>query len=82
MPGRFFTAKSLLKMLFLVSESVELAHTAIFSQGGQVCCAGSLTYVHEEIYEEFVKRSIDRAKSRKLGDPFDSSVQQGPQVSN
>ena len=58
-----------------------MAHAAIFSQGGQICCAGSLTYVHEEIYDEFVQKSIARAKSRKLGDPFDLAVEQGPQVS-
>lgn len=57
-----------------------MAHTAIFSQGGQVCCAGSLTYVHEDIYDEFLKRSIEKAESRILGDPFDLGVDQGPQV--
>ncbi len=42
--------------------------------------AGSRTYVEEKIYDEFVHRSIERTKKRKVGDPFDESTEQGPQV--
>lgn len=42
--------------------AVEMAHQSIMFHSGQVCCAGSRTYVHEDIYEEFVKRSVERAK--------------------
>lgn len=42
--------------------------------------AGSRTYVEEKIYDEFVQRSVARAKRRKVGDPFDDSTEQGPQV--
>lgn len=44
------------------------------------CLAGSRTYVEEKIYDEFVQRSVERAKRRKVGDPFDDSTEQGPQV--
>lgn len=44
--------------------------------------AGSRTYVEEKIYDEFVQRSIERTKKRKVGDPFDESTEQGPQVSD
>ncbi|CAH1787709.1 unnamed protein product [Owenia fusiformis] len=47
---------------------------------GQVCCAGSRTYVQEGIYDEFVKKSVDRAKSRKIGNPFDLDTESGPQI--
>ena len=47
---------------------------------GQVCCAGSRTYVHESIYEEFVQRSAQRAARRTTGDPFDPKNENGPQV--
>lgn len=33
---------------------------------GQCCCAGSRLFVHEDIYEEFVRRSAERAKARKV----------------
>jgi len=47
---------------------------------GQVCCAGSRTYVHEDIYDEFVKRSVELAKKRTVGDPFNPDTVNGPQV--
>lgn len=39
-----------------VDIAVEYAHAALFFNHGQNCCAGSRTYVHEDIYEEFVKK--------------------------
>jgi acyl-CoA reductase-like NAD-dependent aldehyde dehydrogenase len=59
---------------------VELAHQALFINQGQVCCAGSRTFVHEDIYDEFIKKSVERAKNRKVGDPFTETTEQGPQV--
>jgi aldehyde dehydrogenase (NAD+) len=47
---------------------------------GQCCTAGSRTFVHESIYDEFVKRAAKAAEQRVVGDPFKSSTQQGPQV--
>lgn len=47
---------------------------------GQVCVAASRTYVHEDIYDEFVKRSVARAKAKVIGDPFDPKNEYGPQV--
>jgi len=66
--------------VFTVDRAVEVAHQAVMVNMGQVCCAGSRTYVHEDIYEEFVKRSVERAKKRTVGDPFDPRNENGPQV--
>lgn len=63
-----------------VDEAAELAHFAVFVCNGQVCCAGSRTFVQEGIYDRFVKRSIELANSRAVGDPFNTSTVQGPQV--
>nr|XP_003225175.1 PREDICTED: aldehyde dehydrogenase, mitochondrial [Anolis carolinensis] len=60
--------------------AVEQAHSALFFNQGQCCCAGSRTYVQEDIYHEFVERSVERAKSRVVGNPFDFKTEQGPQV--
>eukprot|EP00249_Psilotum_nudum_P010107 c22338_g2_i1 orf=229-1737(+) len=59
--------------------AVDLAQHAVFYNQGQCCVAGSRTYVQEGIYEEFLKRAIDKAKKRVVGDPF-KGVEQGPQV--
>jgi aldehyde dehydrogenase (NAD+) len=66
---------------FVVDEAVEIAHNAIFTNHGQNCCAGSRTFVQSGIYDAFVKKAVEKARARKVGDPFDASVQQGPQVS-
>ncbi|KAJ6637862.1 Aldehyde dehydrogenase, cytosolic 1 [Pseudolycoriella hygida] len=65
-----------------LDEAVEIAHTAIFMNHGQNCVAGSRTFVQENIYDEFVRRATEKAKARKVGNPFDDGVQQGPQINN
>ena len=56
------------------------AEVALFLNQGQCCCAGSRLFVEEKVHDEFVETCIERAKGRKLGDPFDPNTVQGPQV--
>ncbi|MED6131931.1 Aldehyde dehydrogenase [Stylosanthes scabra] len=63
-----------------IDVAVEAAHSALFFNQGQCCCAGSRTFVHESIYDEFVEKSKARALKRVVGDPFRSGVEQGPQI--
>jgi len=60
--------------------AVESAHFGLFFNMGQCCCAGSRTFVEDKIYDEFVERSAERAKKRAVGNPFDLTTEQGPQV--
>ncbi|XP_021726995.1 aldehyde dehydrogenase family 2 member B7, mitochondrial-like isoform X2 [Chenopodium quinoa] len=60
--------------------AVETAHFALFFNQGQCCCAGSRTFVHESIYDEFVAKAKARAASRSVGDPFKQGIEQGPQI--
>lgn len=60
--------------------AVEQAHQGVFFNAGQCCTAGSRIFVEESIYDEFVRRSIERAKRRIVGSPFDPTTEQGPQV--
>jgi len=39
-----------------IDEAVTISTFAIFSNNGQLCTAGSRTYVHEDIYEEFLEK--------------------------
>ncbi|XP_061399151.1 aldehyde dehydrogenase X, mitochondrial-like [Musca vetustissima] len=60
--------------------AVDITSEAIFTNHGQCCCAGSRTYVHEKIYDAFVAKAVAKAKTRKVGNPFDKDVVQGPQI--
>src|SRR5579859_1302653 len=63
-----------------MDEAIEGAHFALFFNQGQCCCAGSRLFVEEKCYDEFVERSVARAKKRTVGNPFDANTEQGPQV--
>src|SRR4029077_5261320 len=61
--------------------AVEGAYFGLFFNQGQCCCAGSRLFVEEKVHDEFVARVLKKAKSQKVGDPFDPETTQGPQVS-
>jgi len=63
-----------------IDMAVTVAHGAIFNNHGQNCCAGSRTFVHEDIYDEFVSKATEQALQRTVGDPYESSTMQGPQI--
>ena len=63
-----------------MDEAVEYAYNAIMANHGQNCCAGSRTFVQEEIYDEFVAKASVRASKRKVGNPWEEGVEHGPQV--
>ncbi|RMF86053.1 MAG: aldehyde dehydrogenase family protein, partial [Planctomycetota bacterium] len=60
--------------------AVEGAYFGLFFNQGQCCCAGSRLYVEEKAHDEFVERIVAKAKSRRVGDPFAETTEQGPQV--
>jgi aldehyde dehydrogenase (NAD+) len=64
-----------------VDQAVSGAMAGIFFNQGEVCCAGSRLFVEEKVHDEFVSKFADKAKKRKLGDPFDPETEQGAQVS-
>jgi aldehyde dehydrogenase (NAD+) len=57
------------------------SHFGLFFNQGQCCCAGSRLFVEEKVHDEFVDKLLKKAKSQKVGDPFDPETAQGPQVS-
>lgn len=61
-----------------MTEAVNVAVTALFSNNGQLCTAGSRTYVHEKVYEEFVTKVVEKVKTLKVGDQMSSQI--GPIV--
>ena len=50
----------------------------IFGASGQSCIAGSRLYLQSKIYDEFLKKLINKAEKIKLGGPMDKDTQMGP----
>ncbi|XP_065836415.1 aldehyde dehydrogenase, mitochondrial-like isoform X2 [Oscarella lobularis] len=63
-----------------LDNAVEMSHFALFFNQGQCCCAGSRCFVEDSVYDEFVRKSVERSKQRTVGDPLDPDVEQGPQI--
>ncbi|XP_059634975.1 aldehyde dehydrogenase family 2 member C4-like [Cornus florida] len=63
-----------------VDKAVDLALLGILYNKGEICVASSRVFVQEGIYDKFVNKLADKAKTWVVGDPFDPSVRQGPQV--
>ena len=60
--------------------AAQIAHEGCFINMGQCCCAATRTFVQESVYDAFVAKSKELALARRVGDPFDESTIQGPQV--
>jgi len=60
--------------------AVQASHDALFANMGQCCTAGSRLFVQESCYDEFVKKSVELAAKKIVGDPYSLSTEQGPQV--
>lgn len=51
----------------------------LFNQG-QVCCAGSRVFVHEDIYDRFIEDAVAAFNKVKVGMPWESDTQMGAQI--
>ncbi len=64
-----------------VETAAKFAYHALFFNMGQCCCAGSRLFVEEKVYDQVLEAVTQTAKKQRIGDPFDESTTQGPQVS-
>ncbi|KZT68472.1 aldehyde dehydrogenase [Daedalea quercina L-15889] len=64
-----------------IDQAVKWSAMGIFFNAGQACSAGSRIFVHEKIYDEYLKRFTAWAQNVKVGEPFSPSTFQGPLVS-
>ncbi len=63
-----------------LDKAIEGAVLFAFNQG-EVCTCPSRLLVQEDIYDEFMKRVIERTKAIKIGNPFDTETMFGAQAS-
>ncbi|MEJ5992689.1 aldehyde dehydrogenase [Ramlibacter sp. PS3R-8] len=66
---------------FDLDQAVNYAAFGAFIGAGQTCICGSRQIVHEKIYDAFVDKLANKARSIRIGDPRDPTVQLGPVVS-
>jgi aldehyde dehydrogenase (NAD+) len=53
----------------------------VFTNSGQICCAGTRVYVQRPVYDEFVTAMSEFAGRLTVGDPLDAATMIGPVVS-
>jgi len=69
-----------------VRADADVENTAInlvdgsFFNSGQSCCGIERIYVHESVYDEFVKVFVRETKKYKLGNPLEKDTNLGPMV--
>lgn len=53
----------------------------MFVNSGEICTAPSRLLIQEDIYDEFIKKVIERVEAIKMGNPLDSDTMMGAQNS-
>lgn len=63
-----------------LEQAVKWSHSGIMSNQGQICTATSRVFVHESIFQRFLDSFVEAVESAPVGDQWDASTFQGPQV--
>ncbi len=50
----------------------------IFTNAGQMCWAGSRAFIHESIYDNFVRELVSKTKTIRMGPGMEDSTEMGP----
>lgn len=61
-------------------KAIEGLQVGILLNQGQVCCAGSRVFVHEDIYDKFMAEAVSAFKNIKVGMPWEKDTQMGSQI--
>jgi aldehyde dehydrogenase (NAD+) len=61
-------------------KAIEGLQIGILFNQGQVCCAGSRVFVHESIYDKFLKEAVAAFEKVKVGLPWEDSTMMGSQI--
>jgi acyl-CoA reductase-like NAD-dependent aldehyde dehydrogenase len=64
-----------------ISQAAELCVTRGVGNNGQACISVQRVYVHQDIYEQFVREAVKVAQSLKVGNPEDPATDVGPMIS-
>lgn len=61
-------------------KAIEGVQMGILFNQGQVCCAGSRVFVHEDIYDKFLDECVEAFKNIKVGMPWEEDTVMGSQI--
>ena len=61
-----------------LEQAVETGVKARMINNGQSCIAAKRFIIHEDIYDDYVKRYVDRVEALKIGDPMEPDTGMGP----
>ncbi len=64
-----------------IDKAVEAAVISRYANCGQVCICNEMVMVDERIANEFTEKLVRKVKEIKVGNPLDSNIQMGPNVS-
>jgi len=63
-----------------LDKAIASSTMGIFFNQGQCCCAGSRLFIHGDIYDQFVAKFTEAAKTWPVGNPLDKTTLHGPLV--
>lgn len=64
-----------------IDQTVTTVIDGAFFNSGQSCCGIERIYVHQDVYDQFVKKAVALVKQYKLGRPDDPETTLGPLIS-
>lgn len=64
-----------------VDQAVEAAMVSRYLNNGQVCTCSERFYIHEAVYDRFLRKFVAASAKLKLGDPLKPGTDIGPKVS-
>jgi glyceraldehyde-3-phosphate dehydrogenase (NADP+) len=70
----------------IVNDDADVAYAAEriawggFTNAGQTCISVQRVYVHEQVYDEFVRELVQRVEALQVGDPLDEATDVGPVI--
>jgi acyl-CoA reductase-like NAD-dependent aldehyde dehydrogenase len=63
-----------------LDDALDRLMVGAWANAGQVCIKVQRILVHEDLYEEFLKRFVERTEALKCGDPLDPKTVVGPLI--
>src|SRR5881409_2027979 len=64
-----------------IPRAVKAVKDGIFTNAGQMCWAGSRAFIHESIYDGFIKDLVAKTSAMKIGPGSEETTEMGPLVS-